>query len=184
MAGGPCFGKSEPFRVSSSLITVASRTVCGLSPRCPHLFAGHSPLGVARRSFQFLGAIETVKVLPRRLSHPLHQRCRSTSSSLVYGGLPCCNSVGARRMTWSTSTAHIGAGGRAFSANRDRAECPHLPGSACCARPRIGVAVSQQVPHPLQLRRLRSGTLKGGRFRRRRRSQGVVLASVLSLRRA
>jgi hypothetical protein len=52
----------------------------------------------ARESLQFLGAMETVNVLPRRLPQPVQQSFRSRSSSLVYGGRPCCNSTAA---TWA-----------------------------------------------------------------------------------
>jgi hypothetical protein len=40
----------------------------------------------ARESVQFLGAMETLNVLPRRLPQPVQQSFRSRSSTLMYGG--------------------------------------------------------------------------------------------------
>jgi hypothetical protein len=51
-----------------------------------------------RTSIQFLGAIETVNVLPRQLPQPVQQSFRSRSSSLLYGGRPWCSSAVA---TWA-----------------------------------------------------------------------------------
>ena len=42
---------------------------------------------------QFRGAMETLKVLPWRLPQLLQRSFRSRSSSLVYGGRPCCSSL-------------------------------------------------------------------------------------------
>jgi hypothetical protein len=46
-------------------------------------------------AIQFLGAMETVNVLPRRLPQPVQQSFRSRSSTLVCGGRPCCSSAAA-----------------------------------------------------------------------------------------
>jgi hypothetical protein len=42
---------------------------------------------------QFRGAMETLKVLPWWLPQLLQRSLRSRSSSLVYGGRPCCSSL-------------------------------------------------------------------------------------------
>ena len=42
---------------------------------------------------QFRVAMATLKVLPWRLPQLLQQSFRSRSSSLVYGGRPCCSSL-------------------------------------------------------------------------------------------
>jgi hypothetical protein len=61
---------------------------------------------------QFRGAIETLKVLPRRLPQLLQRSFRSKSSSLVYGGRPCWSSLASMRVRFpqaaqaATMTCH------------------------------------------------------------------------------
>ena len=120
--GWPCFGRSESFRLSSiSLIAAASRS---------NTFAGHGRLDVARCSnrqsvtaTQFLGAMETLSVLPRRLPQPVQQSLRSTSSTLVCGRRPCCNSAAA---TW----AHL----RQAAVSPKATECLAFRGGEPCGQ--------------------------------------------------
>jgi hypothetical protein len=66
---------------------------------------------------QFRGAIETLKVLPRRLPQLLQRSFRSSSSSLVYRGRPCWSSLASMwvRFPQAAQVAKITCQARRFS---------------------------------------------------------------------
>jgi hypothetical protein len=83
----------------------------------PPVTAGRLAPHLIDPTAQFLGAIETVSVFPRRLPQPVQQSFRSTSSTLVYGGRPWCSSAAATwaRLWQTTQVATITCQGRKSS---------------------------------------------------------------------